>query len=73
VEIATVTGHWLRSLRAILDTHALALIPRLAAIRKLACDARSKTGDALKHQMAALLGHISNFVHCAESRNSDDF
>jgi integrase len=36
-EIATITGHWLRSVRAIIDTHYLSRDPALAesAIRKL--------------------------------------
>ena len=44
-EIATITGHTLRSVRAILDTHYLHRDPALAesAIRKL--EARTKTPD----------------------------
>ena len=44
-EIATITGHSLRSVRAILDTHYLSRDPALAesAIRKL--EARTKTPD----------------------------
>lgn len=44
-EIATITGHSLRSVRAILDTHYLSRDPALAesAIRKL--EARTKTSD----------------------------
>ena len=44
-EIATITGHSLRSVRAIIDTHYLSRDPALAesAIRKL--EARTKTPD----------------------------
>lgn len=44
-EIATITGHSLRSVRAILDTHYLARDPALgeSAIRKL--ETRTKSPD----------------------------
>jgi hypothetical protein len=45
LEIATITGHSLRSVRAILDTHYLARDPALgeSAIRKL--ETRTKSPD----------------------------